>query len=182
MAAEAPVRAPAVARSTRRPAAIAAAVSTSSASRFLPGHRPYLARRFAAGRAAVAGPVAGLHRRISVVAMAGSVSFGASYQKRRKIPSWRVQCCADDEEEVKDLGVNVALSMLNFYKREISPLLPSSCRYVPTCSEYSMQAYKRYGVVKGTILTAWRLCHCNPLGGYGYDPPRWFGEEDLPLQ
>jgi len=123
------------------------------------------------------------------------VSFGASYQKRRKIPAWRVRCSADDEglidyslctcdsaEEVKDLGVNVALSMLKFYKREISPLLPSSCRYVPTCSEYSMQAYKRYGVVKGTILTAWRLCRCNPLGGYGYDPPRWFGEEDLPLQ
>uniref|UniRef100_A0A453HT53 Membrane protein insertion efficiency factor YidD n=2 Tax=Triticinae TaxID=1648030 RepID=A0A453HT53_AEGTS len=54
--------------------------------------------------------------------------------------------------------------MLKFYKREISPLLPSSCRYVPTCSEYSMQAYKRYGVAKGTILTAWRLCRCNPLG------------------
>ncbi|KAF0896940.1 hypothetical protein E2562_030787 [Oryza meyeriana var. granulata] len=53
--------------------------------------------------------------------------------------------------------------MLKFYKREISPLLPSSCRYVPTCSEYSMQAYKRYGVAKGTILTAWRLCRCNPL-------------------
>ncbi|KAJ1259510.1 hypothetical protein BS78_10G161600 [Paspalum vaginatum] len=114
--------------------------------------------------------------------LAGStVSFGASCQRRRNILVWRVHCAAD-EEEVKDLGVNVALSMLKFYKREISPLLPSSCRYVPTCSEYSMQAYKRYGVVKGTILTGWRLCRCNPLGGYGYDPPKWFGEEDLPLQ
>ena len=47
---------------------------------------------------------------------------------------------------------------------EISPLLPNSCRYVPTCSEYSMEAYKKYGVVKGTVLTAWRLCRCNPLG------------------
>ncbi|CAD6252578.1 unnamed protein product [Miscanthus lutarioriparius] len=112
-----------------------------------------------------------------------TVSFGPSFRKRRKIPAWRGRCVTDDEaEEVKDLGVNVALSMLKFYKREISPLLPSSCRYVPTCSEYSMQAYKRYGVVKGTILTAWRLCHCNTLGGYGYDPPRWFGEEDVPLQ
>ncbi|KAJ0089306.1 hypothetical protein Patl1_31851 [Pistacia atlantica] len=54
--------------------------------------------------------------------------------------------------------------MLRFYKREISPILPKSCRYVPTCSEYSMQAYKKYGVVKGTVLTAWRLCRCNPLG------------------
>ncbi|XP_058099298.1 UPF0161 protein At3g09310 isoform X3 [Magnolia sinica] len=63
---------------------------------------------------------------------------------------------------------------------EISPLLPSSCRYVPTCSEYSMQAYKKYGVAKGTILTAWRLCRCNPLGGSGFDPPRWFDEKRPP--
>ncbi|KAL9303269.1 hypothetical protein ACSQ67_020532 [Phaseolus vulgaris] len=82
--------------------------------------------------------------------------------------------------EVKSVGVKVALSMLRFYKREISPILPKSCRYVPTCSEYSMEAYKRYGVVKGTVLTAWRLCRCNPLGGHGYDPPRWFGEASLP--
>lgn len=49
---------------------------------------------------------------------------------------------------------------------EISPLMPKSCRYVPTCSEYSMIAYKKYGVAKGSILTAWRLCRCNPLGIY----------------
>ena len=74
-------------------------------------------------------------------------------------------------------------SLLSFmWTGEISPLLPSSCRYVPTCSEYSMQAYKKYGVAKGTILTAWRLCRCNPLGGHGYDPPRWFDEEELPKQ
>lgn len=91
------------------------------------------------------------------------------------------------------MGVKAALSMLSFYKSkslslfislifeflvnsikslkwvlvktgEISPLMPRSCRYVPTCSEYSMQAYKKYGVLKGTILTTWRLCRCNPLG------------------
>ncbi|WOL09279.1 UPF0161 protein [Canna indica] len=82
------------------------------------------------------------------------------------------------DEEVNNLGVRAALSMLKFYKREISPLMLPSCRYVPTCSEYSMQAYKKYGVVKGTVLTAWRLCRCNPLGGSGFDPPRWFGEEE----
>ncbi|KAI3443029.1 uncharacterized protein J3R85_000381 [Psidium guajava] len=79
--------------------------------------------------------------------------------------------------EASSLGVKAALSMLRFYKREISPILPKSCRYVPTCSEYSMEAYKKYGVVKGTVLMAWRLCRCNPLGGSGFDPPRWFGEE-----
>ncbi|CAK8575011.1 unnamed protein product [Lathyrus sativus] len=80
------------------------------------------------------------------------------------------------DAEVDNLGVKAALSILRFYKREISPILPRSCRYVPTCSEYSMEAYKRYGVLKGTTLTVWRLCRCNPLGGSGYDPPRWFGE------
>jgi elongation factor G len=79
MAAEVPVRAPAAAaRSARsRPAAAAAVVSASSASRLLLGYRPFHAPRFAAGRAAVAGPVAGLRPRsrrprLSVVAMAGS--------------------------------------------------------------------------------------------------------------
>ncbi|KAL0545108.1 hypothetical protein IC582_020250 [Cucumis melo] len=87
---------------------------------------------------------------------------------------------SDQDGEVDNLGVKAALSMLKFYKREISPLLPNSCRYLPTCSEYSMQAYKKYGVAKGTVLTAWRLCRCNPLGGSGFDPPRWFDEERLP--
>ncbi|XP_022853259.1 UPF0161 protein At3g09310 isoform X1 [Olea europaea var. sylvestris] len=85
-----------------------------------------------------------------------------------------------NDDEVNNLGVNAALSMLKFYKREISPLLPNSCRFVPTCSEYSMIAYKKYGVAKGTILTTWRLCRCNPLGGSGFDPPRWFNEPSPP--
>ncbi|TVU22008.1 hypothetical protein EJB05_31683 [Eragrostis curvula] len=124
-----------------------------------------------------------LNQRPCTMSTVEMLTFGASYQKKKKmIPATRVRCAVDDEEEVNDVGVNIALSMLKFYKREISPLLPSSCRYVPTCSEYSMQAYKRYGVVKGTVLTAWRLCRCNPLGGYGYDPPRWFGEDEPPDQ
>ncbi|KAJ8754102.1 hypothetical protein K2173_002000 [Erythroxylum novogranatense] len=81
------------------------------------------------------------------------------------------------DDEGSSLGVKAALSFLRFYKKEISPILPRSCRYVPTCSEYSMIAYKKYGFVKGTVLTAWRLCRCNPLGGSGFDPPRWFDEE-----
>ncbi|CAN4118305.1 unnamed protein product [Withania somnifera] len=86
------------------------------------------------------------------------------------------------DDEVDSLGVKAALSMLKFYKREISPIMPKSCRYIPTCSEYSMIAYKKYGVVKGTVLTAWRLCRCNPLGGSGFDPPRWFDEESPPQE
>eukprot|EP01018_Ginkgo_biloba_P034430 Gb_14420 [translate_table: standard] len=86
------------------------------------------------------------------------------------------------EEGMHDFGVLIALAFLRFYRREISPLIPASCRYVPTCSEYAMQAYTRYGVIKGTILTAWRLCRCNPFGGSGFDPPRWFGDSKTPPQ
>ncbi|KQJ82966.1 hypothetical protein BRADI_5g12336v3 [Brachypodium distachyon] len=108
-------------------------------------------------------------------------SFAGLYKKKRMISVKRVCCSTDDEDEkVDDLGVNVALSMLKFYKREVSPLLPSSCRYVPTCIDYSMQAYERYGLAKGAILTARCMCRCNPLSGQGYDPPRWFGGEELP--
>lgn len=74
----------------------------------------------------------------------------------------------------------MALAALRFYKSEISPFLPGSCRYVPTCSEYGMAAFAKYGVWKGAILTAWRLLRCNPLGGSGFDPPRWFGEPRPP--
>jgi len=82
-----------------------------------------------------------------------------------------------EEEDAQNIGVEMALALLRFYREEISPFLPTSCRYVPTCSEYAMEAYKRYGVVKGTALTAWRLCRCNPFGGSGFDPPRWFGDK-----
>ncbi|BFI24533.1 uncharacterized protein MPTK2_1g12470 [Marchantia polymorpha subsp. ruderalis] len=85
-----------------------------------------------------------------------------------------------EEESVDNVGVQVALAVLRFYKRELSPYIPASCRYVPTCSEYAQQAYRKYGFAKGSVLTAWRLARCNPLGSSGFDPPRWFGEEKPP--
>ncbi|GJP33755.1 hypothetical protein CLOM_g18272 [Closterium sp. NIES-68] len=77
-------------------------------------------------------------------------------------------------------AVELAVRILKCYKREISPWIPASCRFVPTCSEYSVMALRKYGIVKGGILTAWRLLRCNPLGPSGYDPPRWFGEPPPP--
>jgi len=62
------------------------------------------------------------------------------------------------------------------YQRLLSPILPSSCRYTPSCSHYAVQALGQYGAVRGSILAAWRILRCNPWGGHGYDPPRWFGE------
>ncbi len=64
----------------------------------------------------------------------------------------------------------VTLHVLRFYKRAISPLLPPACRYLPTCSEYAMDAVERYGVVRGGWMALVRILRCHPFGGSGYDP------------
>ena len=56
------------------------------------------------------------------------------------------------------------------YKYLISPLFPASCRFVPTCSEYAVEALKKHGPIKGLVLTVKRIARCNPWGGSGYDP------------
>ena len=72
------------------------------------------------------------------------------------------------------LRYRVAVSLLKGYKRLISPILPNVCRFVPTCSSYSVEAYEKHGVGRGSMLTAWRLLRCNPLNPkWGYDPVRW---------
>lgn len=60
--------------------------------------------------------------------------------------------------------------LVRFYQLCISPLLPPSCRFTPTCSEYAMQALRKYGPFKGLWLTVKRLSRCHPWGGSGYDP------------
>jgi len=62
------------------------------------------------------------------------------------------------------------LAILQFYKGWISPSLPPSCRYVPTCSEYAMEAVERYGLLRGGAMAVWRLLRCHPFVKGGYDP------------
>lgn len=62
------------------------------------------------------------------------------------------------------------IALLRGYKRWISPLLGQNCRFVPTCSEYSMEAIARFGAVKGGWLTLRRLLRCHPLCPGGHDP------------
>ncbi|WP_198300221.1 membrane protein insertion efficiency factor YidD [Desulfotomaculum nigrificans] len=62
------------------------------------------------------------------------------------------------------------LLCLRFYRRFISPLKPPTCRFYPTCSQYSIQAVEKYGVVKGLWLTVKRLAKCHPFHPGGYDP------------
>lgn len=56
------------------------------------------------------------------------------------------------------------------YQRMISRYTPPSCRYHPTCSQYTIEALKTHGVVKGFLLGSYRILRCNPWGGYGEDP------------
>ena len=56
------------------------------------------------------------------------------------------------------------------YQRLLSPLLPSSCRFTPTCSEYTKQAIIKHGIIKGTYLGIKRISKCHPWGKSGYDP------------
>ena len=62
------------------------------------------------------------------------------------------------------------LALLRVYKTAISPLLPPSCRYEPTCSEYARIAIERYGAGRGSWLALRRLARCHPFGGSGFDP------------
>ncbi|HLL40515.1 MAG TPA: membrane protein insertion efficiency factor YidD [Rubrobacteraceae bacterium] len=58
------------------------------------------------------------------------------------------------------------------YRRFVSPVLPASCRYWPTCSEYALQAVRKHGVLKGGLMGGWRILRCNPWSKGGIDPVR----------
>jgi putative membrane protein insertion efficiency factor len=64
----------------------------------------------------------------------------------------------------------LALLLIRFYKKAISPFLPSSCRFYPTCSEYTYQAIEKYGLLRGGWLGARRIARCNPFNPGGVDP------------
>ncbi len=62
------------------------------------------------------------------------------------------------------------IAAIRLYQRFISPALPRTCRYHPTCSQYAVDAVRGYGVGRGSVLAAWRLLRCNPFSYGGYDP------------
>ncbi|MEG1517103.1 MAG: membrane protein insertion efficiency factor YidD [Raoultibacter sp.] len=70
----------------------------------------------------------------------------------------------------KSLPTKLAVLAITFYQMALSPLFPSCCRFTPTCSQYGIIAFKRYGFFKGLWLTVKRILRCRPGGPYGYDP------------
>lgn len=73
----------------------------------------------------------------------------------------------------------LAIGLVRGYQSLISPHMTPSCRFLPSCSEYSVQAFQKYGFFRGMILSVHRVMRCHPWGGEGYDPPRWYSEQDV---
>lgn len=64
----------------------------------------------------------------------------------------------------------ILLRVIRFYQRAVSPLFPPRCRYIPTCSEYALEAVEKYGAAKGGFLALKRFLRCHPFHKGGYDP------------
>ena len=62
------------------------------------------------------------------------------------------------------------ISLIKFYKIFLSPFLGANCRYIPTCSDYAIQAIEQKGIIKGIYISFKRVLRCHPLGSSGYDP------------
>ena len=73
-----------------------------------------------------------------------------------------------------NIFTNILIKLIKVYKFIISPLLGQSCRYLPTCSEYSIEALKEFGLIKGSLMSFKRILSCHPIkilgGGDGFDP------------
>ena len=64
----------------------------------------------------------------------------------------------------------ILIGLIKFYRKYLSPLKSTRCPYIPTCSQYGLEAIEKYGAIKGSLLTAWRILRCNPFSKGGYDP------------
>ncbi len=62
------------------------------------------------------------------------------------------------------------IKLIEFYRKYISPRTAPSCKFIPTCSQYGLEAIGRFGALKGGLLTLWRILRCNPWSRGGYDP------------
>lgn len=87
------------------------------------------------------------------------------------MPGDRVRKCLRCAAGVLSVGLRaVAVALLWAYRLLVSPLLPATCRFQPSCSVYAEQAIRRYGVVRGSLLAGRRLLRCHPWHPGGYDP------------
>ncbi|MBR6913695.1 MAG: membrane protein insertion efficiency factor YidD [Treponema sp.] len=71
---------------------------------------------------------------------------------------------------MKNILTKIYCAPIRFYQVCISPLYPACCRFYPSCSNYALEAFQKYGPVKGVLLTSKRILRCNPFFEGGYDP------------
>ena len=71
---------------------------------------------------------------------------------------------------LKIIMKKLLIYMIQFYRRYLSTMKSTKCPYIPTCSEYGLEAVSKYGAFKGGLLTVWRILRCNPFSKGGYDP------------
>ena len=64
----------------------------------------------------------------------------------------------------------VLIAFIRLYQRYLSPMKGTKCPYIPSCSQYGVEALQKHGVIKGLLLTAWRILRCNPFSKGGVDP------------
>jgi len=92
------------------------------------------------------------------------------WRKPRLLVAWAPRNDRRMENPMNQIPKKVALLVLRGYKWALSPLFLPACRYVPSCSEYAMEAVERYGVVRGSMMAIWRVLRCHPLAKGGLDP------------
>lgn len=80
------------------------------------------------------------------------------------------EMAGDSHQAKRTILVRCCVAILRSYKNIISPLLPQSCRFTPTCSEYAIEAVQQRGVIRGLLLAGFRLLRCHPFAKGGYDP------------
>ena len=92
-------------------------------------------------------------------------------EQTTEAPSAQAGQANQADSQQLSLAVRLLSYPVKFYRAFISPLLPPSCRFTPTCSQYALEALRVHGALKGTWLTIWRLLRCNPFNRHvGYDP------------
>jgi uncharacterized protein len=78
----------------------------------------------------------------------------------------------ENTPHIKEISMlkSVFIGLVRFYQVALSPYLPNSCRYSPTCSQYMIEAIQKYGIFKGGFMGLKRIGRCHPWGGHGHDP------------
>ena len=98
------------------------------------------------------------------------MSEPANAIQSRLAPTFANCCKKSSNKEKNNIFLRFIVSLIKVYRSYVSPFLPTSCRFCPTCSAYALESYQTLGLFRGTYLSSWRILKCNPLHPGGFDP------------